>query len=228
MVEDTNRSALDALRVERDQIERAIAALERASSVEPGKGRPRGRPRGKARTRRRAAGSQATPASGAKAPRGFLKEKVHQVLKVASKPLSGSELRDAVLKAGYPAKSSKNFYVQVYVAATRDPLVRKTREGFSLKGGCAQARRWSRLRAWEAATEGCGLDRATRRQPRSRARKTAQGFRARRAGGGTRGGMPSCFPVTLPRGIPASWQLNSASPREGSATSGCLRFSGQY
>jgi len=74
-------------------------------------------------------------ANGAKAPRGFLKQKIQQVLKAARLPLSGSDLRDAVLKAGYPAKSSKNFYVQVYVAATKDPLVRKTGEGFALKGG---------------------------------------------------------------------------------------------
>jgi hypothetical protein len=73
-----------------------------------------------------------TRKNGAKAPRGLLQAKVHQVLRAAGKPVPPSALRDAVMKAGYPTKNPQTLYTQIYALAKKDSRLRRTDAGFSL------------------------------------------------------------------------------------------------
>jgi hypothetical protein len=73
-----------------------------------------------------------TRKNGAKAPRGLLQAKVHQVLRAAGKPVPPSALRDAVMKAGYPTKNPQTLYTQIYALAKKDSKLRRTDDGFSL------------------------------------------------------------------------------------------------
>jgi len=52
----------------------------------------------------------------------------------AGKPLSGAELRDAVAKTGYPSANAKNLYASVFMSASNDSSIKKTKEGFALRG----------------------------------------------------------------------------------------------
>ena len=43
------------------------------------------------------------------------------------------ELNDAVEQAGYPAKNDSTLYTHVFAAAKKDPSVKKTAAGYTLK-----------------------------------------------------------------------------------------------
>ena len=131
MVGESLQSALQTLKSERARIDSAIDAIEGLLVVGAAKkvlrrgrraakaaraGRPRGRPR-----RRK------------NAPRGLLRQKIREVLKAARKPLAPVDLRNAVMKEGYPVKNPKTLYTAVFTAAKADPMVKKTSQGFSLK-----------------------------------------------------------------------------------------------
>jgi hypothetical protein len=69
------------------------------------------------------------------------------VLQAAGKPVPPSALRDAVMKAGYPAKNPQTLYTQIYALAKKDPKLRRTGDGFSLgakRGRPAKAAKASR------------------------------------------------------------------------------------
>jgi hypothetical protein len=133
MVGDSLGSALRALKDERDRLDEAIRALEGLSTaqgarkVRRGPGRPRklGRPRGVAVTR----GGRRRK----NAPRGLLRAKIVAALKDAKKPLRAVELRNAIMKSGYPVKNKQTLYSAIFAAAKKEPLVKKTGKGFELK-----------------------------------------------------------------------------------------------
>lgn len=135
MVGETVQSALQSLKNEKARIESAIAALE--GLVEggvPARRKRRGRP-GRKPKAKKAAEPKATGGRKRKnAPRGLLKKTIHSVLKGLKKPLSPAELRNQVMKAGYPLKNRKTLYTAVFTAAKKDPEIKKTSEGFMLKG----------------------------------------------------------------------------------------------
>lgn len=129
---DRVRDALESLREERDRLDSAIAALEQAIG-EPTRsvGRPRGRkPAGAGTSRVASTGSR----KAKRAPRGLLKKTIHEILRSARKPFSGAELRDAVAKTGYPSANAKNLYASVFISASNDSAIKKTKEGFALRG----------------------------------------------------------------------------------------------
>jgi hypothetical protein len=139
MLSDAISTAIQTLKAERAKLDGAIVALEQAIGVTADvpvapkkRGRPRGRPTGSL-----AKLSPTGPArtKTGKAPRGLLKAKMHELLKAAGKPISPAELRDRLVKAGYPVHNPKNFYTQVFTAAGKDPAIKKTADGFSLKAG---------------------------------------------------------------------------------------------
>jgi hypothetical protein len=127
MVSASVENAIQSLKAERDRLDAAIASLEGlrtgdVGAVRRGPGRP--------------VGPQSTRDGERKrknAPKGLLKLKIHQVLKAAKKPLAPVELRNLVIKAGYPSKNLKTLYTAIFAAAKRDPAVKKTSSGFSLK-----------------------------------------------------------------------------------------------
>jgi len=127
MVAASVEKAIQSLKEERDRLDAAIASLEgllRGSTSGAGAaGRGRGRPVGSSGARRKRKN----------APRGLLKQKIHQVLKAARKPLAPVELRNLVIKAGYPNKNPKTLYTAIFAAAKGDPAIKKTAAGFSLK-----------------------------------------------------------------------------------------------
>jgi hypothetical protein len=136
MVGDSLGSALRALKDERDRLDEAIRALEGLSTAQGarkvsgrrrGPGRPRklGRPRGVAVTR----GGRRRK----NAPRGLLRAKIVAALKDAKKPLRAVELRNAIMKSGYPVKNKQTLYSAIFAAAKKEPLVKKTGKGFELK-----------------------------------------------------------------------------------------------
>ena len=138
MVGQTVESALANLRSERARLDDAISALEglvaggggarRRGRVgrPPGRGRRRGRPP-------KAAGGRPAGRGRKNAPRGLLKQKIHEALKKAGKALKPVELRNAVMKLGYPNKNPKTLYTAIFTAAKQDPAIRKTGDGFSMK-----------------------------------------------------------------------------------------------
>lgn len=69
------------------------------------------------------------------APRGLLKQKIHEVLKSSKRPLAPVELRNRIIAAGYPVKNPKTLYSALFAATKTDPRVKKTKKGFSLKAG---------------------------------------------------------------------------------------------
>ncbi len=62
-----------------------------------------------------------------------MKKTIHEVLKTAKKPLAPVDLRNAVLKAGYPNRNKKTLYTAIFAATKRDTEVKKTADGFSMK-----------------------------------------------------------------------------------------------
>lgn len=126
------QTALKNLTVQRDTIDKAIASLTGLLSRGTAKGGAARRRRG-----RRFGRAQATAAqrgnSGQRAPRGLLKEKIHQALKGLKKPLAPVDLRDKVIRLGYPSKNPKSLYTSVFVTAKADKAIQKTAKGFSLK-----------------------------------------------------------------------------------------------
>jgi hypothetical protein len=121
MVAASVENAIQSLKEERGRLDAAIASLESLLNGGDAGG-----------------GAGASLADGARrkrknAPRGLLKKKIHQVLKAAKKPLAPIELRDLVIKAGYPTKNPKTLYTAIFGAAKGDPAVKKTAAGFSLK-----------------------------------------------------------------------------------------------
>ena len=117
-------SELDAA-IEKNQQLKAlceqILAIQGGGSAAP---KRRGRPP-------KAAGTTTTTTK----PRGKRKKLGDVILSVLAKrsgPVAPKELRELVLKAGYPTKSDlKNFYVTVYNTAKKTPGVVKTKDGFS-------------------------------------------------------------------------------------------------
>ena len=137
MVAESLGNALRALKDERDRLDDAIRALEGLSAAQgvsgklslgrgPGRPRKRGRPRGSVSTTR-------TGRPRKNAPRGLLRAKIVEALKVAKKPLRAVELRNAIMKSGYPVKNKQTLYSAIFAAAKKEPLVKKTGKGFALK-----------------------------------------------------------------------------------------------
>ena len=123
MINESIQAALKTLEAERTRLDAAISALKTALGTEaPKPPRKRGRKPGPARAKK-----------AKLAPRGLLKQKIHQVLKVAGKPLPAAALRDRVIKAGYPAKNPKNLYNQIFALGKKDSGIVKTKEGYTLK-----------------------------------------------------------------------------------------------
>src|SRR2546422_4700053 len=135
MVGESVESALQTLRTERDRISDAISALEGlvVTGGNAGMGRSGRAGRGRRRPGRPASGMGRGGSRRKNAPRGLLKQKIHEVLKGARKPLAPVELRNLVIKAGYPTKKPKTLYTAIFTSAKADPLIKKTSEGFSLK-----------------------------------------------------------------------------------------------
>lgn len=133
MVGASLQSALQSLRTERDRITEAISALEGLVTGNARVGRGGGAGRGRRRVGRPSMGMARGRSRRKNAPRGLLKQKIHEVLKGARKPLAPVELRNLVIKAGYPTKNPKTLYTAIFTSAKADPLVKKTSEGFSLK-----------------------------------------------------------------------------------------------
>ena len=123
MINESLEEALKVLEAERNRLDAAISALKTAlGTTVPKLPRKRGRKPGP------------TTAKKTKlAPRGLLKLKIHQVLKMAGKPLPAAALRDRVIKAGYPAKNPKNLYTQIFALGKKDSGIVKTKEGYTLK-----------------------------------------------------------------------------------------------
>lgn len=134
-------TALASLHDEKARIDQAIESLEHLLNM-PGAARRAAAAPAKRRGRPPASAS-ATKATKApkgprkNAPKGLLKAKIHQALAAAKKPLKPVELKDAVVKAGYPVKNDKTLYTQVFAAAKKDPAVQKTAAGYSLKAAAA-------------------------------------------------------------------------------------------
>jgi len=123
MISDSIQEALKTLESERNRLDAAIGALRAALGTAVATApRKRGRKPGPARAR-----------SAKIAPRGLLKQKIHQVLKMAGKPLPAAVLRDRVIKAGYPAKNPNNLYNQIFALGKKDSGIVKTKEGFRLR-----------------------------------------------------------------------------------------------
>lgn len=133
MIEASVQAALVNLRTERDRLEGAITTLEQlvnggGGAVSKRRGRP---PKARAgQPGRKPAGARR---SGKNAPRGLLQEKIRAVLKAAKKTLAPVDLRNGVMEAGYPNKNPKTLYTAIFATAKKDPTVKKTKEGFSLK-----------------------------------------------------------------------------------------------
>lgn len=145
MIGESVATALSTLRAERDRLDSAISSLESlvgSSSKSTGpsmrgrRGRRRGRPPGSVSRREGAAGAQPLPARRGKrkkAPKGLLKSTIYDVLKAAKKPLKPVDLREGVIKAGYPNKNLKTLYTSIFTTAKADTRLKKTDEGFSLR-----------------------------------------------------------------------------------------------
>ena len=144
MVTDGLQNALQALKAERDRIDAAIASLERllaGAGTKTGRkttakkpGRKPGKKPGRKPTRR--PGAAKKTAGGGKrknAPRGLLQKTMYAVLKAARKPMGATALRDALIKAGYPAKDPQALYTALYAVAKKHPKIKKTAAGFSAK-----------------------------------------------------------------------------------------------
>ena len=137
MVGESLEAAIQSLKAERDRLDSAIASLEGLLAGGNGAGgggrrggRRPGRPFG---TKAGASSARAGGRSRKNAPRGLLKSKIHDVLKLARKPVAPAALRDAVIKAGYPNKNLRTLYTAVFTTAKKDPAIKKTPDGFSLK-----------------------------------------------------------------------------------------------
>jgi hypothetical protein len=123
MTDDSLQQALKTLEAERTRLDAAISALETAlGTAAPKPPRKKAGKLGSARTKK-----------AKLAPRGLLKQKIHQVLKMAGRPLPPAALRDRVIKAGYPARNPKNLYTQIFALGKKDKAIVKTKAGFSLK-----------------------------------------------------------------------------------------------
>lgn len=127
MVQESIENALRSLRAERGRLSSAIQALEGIA----GNGALQKK---RAARSRRAARARAGTIGKKNAPRGLLREKIHSALRAASKPLRMVELRNAVLKAGYPAKSPQSLYTSVFLQVKKDSKLRRTKDGFQLRG----------------------------------------------------------------------------------------------
>ena len=133
MIEASVQAALANLRSERERLDGAISTLEQLVNGRGGVvAKRRGRPP-KARAAQPGRKAAKTRRSGKNAPRGLLQEKIRSVLKAAKKTLAPVELRNGVMAAGYPNKNPKTLYTAIFATAKKDPTVKKTKEGFSLK-----------------------------------------------------------------------------------------------
>jgi len=77
-------------------------------------------------------GLQKAPTSQ-RAPKGLLKETIHKALKGAKGPLTPAVLMRECIKLGYPTTNPKSLYTAVFIAAKKDPAIKKTKDGLSLK-----------------------------------------------------------------------------------------------
>jgi hypothetical protein len=139
MVGESVQAALENLKKERTKLDGAIAALEGLVGIVTVTAAPakrRGRPPNSALKVAPALKSDAAPAKRGKrqnAPKGLLRKMMIEVLKGAKKPLAPVEVRNLLLKAGYPSKNPKTLYTTIFSTAKKDPEIKKTPEGFSLK-----------------------------------------------------------------------------------------------
>ena len=137
MILDAVQNALQRLKEERDRLDAAIGQLEgltRGVGVGNARGRRGRRPGRRGRGRQAAAGATARRRRK-NAPRGLLKQKIHEVLKSSKRPLAPVELRNRVIEVGYPVKNPKTLYTAIFAATKKDPRVKKTKQGFSFKAG---------------------------------------------------------------------------------------------
>jgi hypothetical protein len=122
MIEESILAALAHLKAEKERLEGVIDTLEGVLGQKPKASAGKAKAKGGRRKRR-----------GKKAPAGLLKQKIIEVLKAARKPVAPAVLRDAVIKAGYPAKNPRTLYSALFAAARGDAHIKKTSAGFSLK-----------------------------------------------------------------------------------------------
>jgi len=129
MIGSSVESALGTLRAEREKIERAIETLEsllrnaggkqkagRGSALAVAASRPRGGPRRK------------------NAPRGLLIKSIRDVLKGQKKPMAPVDLRNSLIRNGYPNKNERTLYTAIFAATKKkDSGVKKSAAGFELK-----------------------------------------------------------------------------------------------
>jgi hypothetical protein len=128
---DGLQAALRHLTDERSRIDSAISSIENLLSN--GTGSKLGRPSGRKRGRPAKASAARRTRNSKRAPRGLLKAKIHQALRASKKPLAPVELRNQVVRLGYPAKNLKSLYTSIFVAAKGDKAIQKSAKGFSLK-----------------------------------------------------------------------------------------------
>jgi hypothetical protein len=129
MVVESLKSALQSLKAQRQWYDNAIAAIE---GLLAGGGAPQvanAAEEVKRATRKARVGRPKRK----NAPRGLLRQKMYEILKGAKKPLAPVELRNALMKAGYPAKNEKTLYSSIFAAVKKDTRLKKTAAGFSLK-----------------------------------------------------------------------------------------------
>lgn len=137
-------SALEGLLQQKARLDRAIEAIEGLLGGSGGGAPARGVRRGRPPARRAATAASAAAAKTVRrgrknAPRGLLKAKIHQVLAAAKRPLKPVDLKNAIVKAGYPVRNEQTLYTQVFAAAKKDPAVQKTATGYSLKAASASS-----------------------------------------------------------------------------------------
>jgi hypothetical protein len=127
-----------------DAIHELMSRIRRAAGGGRGPGRPAGRRPGRPRGRRPgrpagrpAAAKRGRPAGGRRAKRGALREALHKIL-AGGKSMKPADIVRALPGVGFKnASNPRVLYTSVYLALKKDKSMKKTAEGFQLKGGKA-------------------------------------------------------------------------------------------
>ena len=131
MIGSTVESALGTLRAEREKIERAIETLEGLLRSAGGTSKAgRGAALASAVTARRHKGGPRRK----NAPRGLLIKSIREILKAQKKPMAPVDLRNTLIKNGYPNRNERTLYTAIFAATKKkDSGVKKSAAGFELK-----------------------------------------------------------------------------------------------
>ena len=134
MANSAIHAAIAELRAQRDMLNEAIDALEAAAGGSARGLALAGVPKKRGRPRKTSSGTRK------QAPRGLLKNTIHKILRDSGKPLKPVQVRDLVLKSGYPSENPKSLYVSVYTKLKEDSQVKKMANGtFALRAGAGGA-----------------------------------------------------------------------------------------